>query len=124
MDSVESVTTYIQSYPEPVAQILQNVRATIKAAAPEAQETLSYGIPTFTLKGNLVHFGGYAKHVGFYPGPEAIVAFKEELTPYKTSKGAIQFAVDKPVPYDLITKMTLYRVEKNLTKKKKSQPTG
>lgn len=118
MDSPESVTTYIQNFPEPVREILQHVRATIQAAAPEAEEKLSYGIPTFTLKGNLVHFGGYAKHVGFYPGPEAIVAFREDLLSYKTSKGAIQFSVDKPIPYDLITKMTLYRVEKNLTKKK------
>ncbi|MBP9700458.1 DUF1801 domain-containing protein [Candidatus Woesebacteria bacterium] len=118
MESAETVEMYIQQYPEPVRGILKQVRATIQAAAPQAEEKLSYGIPTFTLKGNLVHFGGYAKHVGFYPGPEAIVAFKEELTPYKTSKGAIQFSVEKPVPYELITKMTLYRVDKNLNKKK------
>jgi len=118
MESAETVSAYIEQFEEPVRGMLTKVRETITAAAPEAEEKLSYGIPTFTLKGNLVHFGGYAKHVGFYPGPEAIVAFKEELTPYKTSKGAIQFSVEKPVPYDLITKMTLFRVEKNLTKKK------
>lgn len=118
MESPETVSQYIQQFPEPVRGILTKVRATIQAAAPQAEEKLSYGIPTFTLQGNLVHFGGYAKHVGFYPGPEAIVAFKQELSPYKTSKGAIQFSVEKPIPYELITKMTQFRVEKNLSKKK------
>jgi uncharacterized protein YdhG (YjbR/CyaY superfamily) len=117
------IDEYIAGFPPDVQEILQKVRATIREAAPGAEETIKYQLPTFTLKGNLVYFGGFKKHVGFYPVPTGIEAYAEDLAPYKTGKGSIQFPYDKPIPYDLITKVVKYRVEENLrnaeTKKKK-----
>ncbi len=90
----------------------------IQKAAPQATEKMSYGIPTFAFHGNLVHFAAYDKHYGFYPGAAPIEEFKDILTGYTTSKGTVQFPIDKPVPYDLITKITLFCVERNLSEKK------
>ena len=109
-----TIDEYIADFPPDVQEILQKVRATIRKAAPGAAETIKYQMPTFMLKGNLVHFGGFKKHVGFYPVPTGIEAFAEELAPYKTGKGSIQFPYDKPIPYDLITKVVKFRVEENL----------
>jgi uncharacterized protein YdhG (YjbR/CyaY superfamily) len=95
---------------------LQQIRELVKSLAPGATETIAYGIPTFRLNGNLVHFAGYAQHIGFYPGSEAIEVFNQDLTLYKTSKGTIQFPLDKPLPLELIRKITLYRVQKNSKK--------
>ena len=118
-----TIDEYIAGFPPDVQEILQKVRATIREAAPGAEETIKYQLPTFTLKGNLVYFGGFKKHVGFYPVPTGIEAYAEDLAPYKTGKGSIQFPYDKPIPYDLITKVVKYRVEENLrnaeAKKKK-----
>lgn len=118
-----TIDEYIAGFPPDVQEILQKVRATIREAAPGAEETIKYQLPTFTLKGNLVYFGGFKKHVGFYPVPTGIEAYAEDLAPYKTGKGSIQFPYDKPIPYDLITKVVKYRVEENLrnaeTNKKK-----
>ncbi|MFO7682923.1 MAG: DUF1801 domain-containing protein [Chloroflexota bacterium] len=118
-----TIDEYIAGFPPDVQEILQKVRATIKEAAPNAEETIKYQLPTFTLKGNLVYFGGFKKHVGFYPVPTGIEAYAEDLAPYKTGKGSIQLPYDKPIPYDLITKVVKYRVEENLrnaeAKKKK-----
>lgn len=114
-----TINEYIAYFPAEVQVILNKVRATIKSVAPSATEAISYGIPTFKLNGNLVHFAGYEHHVGFYPGGEGVEVFKDELTSYKTSKGTIQFPLDKPIPYELIKKITLYRVEKNSKKTKK-----
>jgi len=118
-----TIDEYIAGFPPDVQEILQKVRETIRKAAPNAEETIKYQLPTFTLKGNLVYFGGFKKHVGFYPVPTGIEAYAEDLAPYKTGKGSIQFPYDKPIPYDLITKVVKYRVEENLrnaeTKKKK-----
>ena len=96
--------------------LLNSIYQAIKQVAPDASEKMSYGIPTFYLKGNLVHFAAYKNHIGFYPAPSGIFNFSEELKPYKTSKGAIQFALDKPLPLDLIQKITAFRVQENLSK--------
>lgn len=113
-----SVEAYISSFPEEVQTILQEIRAVIKAAAPEAKEKISYGIPTFTLNGNLVHFGAYKNHIGFYPAPSGIEAFKEDLSVYVGAKGTVRFPLDKPIPYGLISRIVAFRVEENLQKGK------
>jgi len=108
-----SIDHYIATFPEETQKKLEEVRATIKAAAPEAQEKISYQMPTFYLHGNLVHFAAYKNHIGFYPAPSGVQAFKHELSQYETSKGAIQFPLDKPIPLDLISKIVQYRVAEN-----------
>lgn len=117
-DSISPTTidAFIDSFPENIQAILETMRATIRKAAPDAEEKINYGIPTFYLKGNLVHFAAYKNHIGFYPGASGIETFKEELSPYKTSKGTVQFPVDKPLPLTLITKIVKYRVKQNLEK--------
>ena len=114
----KTIDAYIADFPKTVQQILQKVRATIKTAAPDAKETIKYGIPTFTLNGNLVHFGGYKEHIGFYPAPAGIAEFKKELAPYASGKGTIRFPLDKPIPFALITRIVKFRVKKNLAKAK------
>ncbi len=118
-DIPNSIDNHISTFPPETQHLLQQVRETIKAVAPEATETISYGIPTFKLHGNLVHFAGYAHHIGFYPGASSIRVFAAELSSYKTSKGTVQFPLDKPIPYDLIRKITVFRLEENLKKVKK-----
>jgi uncharacterized protein YdhG (YjbR/CyaY superfamily) len=112
----KAVDDYIAGFPPEVQEKLQKLRATIREAAPEAQEAISYQMPTFKLNGNLVHFAAYKKHIGFYPAPSGIEAFKEALAPYPTSKGAIQFPLDEPIPYDLVSKIVAFRVKENLAK--------
>jgi len=114
--SITTIDQYIKQYPENVQKVLQQIREIIHAAAPEAVEKISYGIPTFILKGNLVHFGGYKKHIGLYPGPFSVETFQKELLGYTTTKGTIQLPIDKPIPYDLITKIVKFRVKKSLEK--------
>jgi len=109
-----TIDGYIAEQPIPIQQLLEEIRATIQKAAPEATEKISYQMPTFFLKGNLVHFALCKNHVGFYPSPSGIEAFKEELNQYKTSKGAIQFPVNQPLPLDLITRITTFRVKENI----------
>jgi uncharacterized protein YdhG (YjbR/CyaY superfamily) len=109
-DSSADINIYIAGFPEGTQKLLFLVRETIKKAAPNAAEKMSYGIPTFTLKGNLVHFAGYKNHIGFYPTPSAIIRFKKELSVYKSSKGSVQFPIDMPIPYELISKIVKYRV--------------
>lgn len=113
-DIPTTIDDYIAQEPVHNRQLLENIRAAIRKAAPEATEKISYQMPTFYLKGNLVHFAFYKNHVGFYPSPSGIEAFKEELTQYKTSKGAIQFPINQPLPLDLITRITLFRVKENI----------
>jgi uncharacterized protein YdhG (YjbR/CyaY superfamily) len=106
-----SIDGYIAECPAGVQAALAEIRALIKAAAPGATETMSYAIPTFDLNGkHLVHFAGYEKHVGFYPDPSGIAAFREELRPFKSAKGSVQFPLDRPLPSDLIRRMVAYRV--------------
>jgi uncharacterized protein YdhG (YjbR/CyaY superfamily) len=105
-----TIDEYIAGYPPEVQEILQKVRKVIHAAAPEATEAIKYGIPTFILKGNLVHFGAFKEHLGFFPTPSGIVAFQEELAKYAQSKGTIRFPYSQPIPYDLITRVVKARV--------------
>lgn len=107
---------YLQGFPVDIQKILQQVRKTIREEAPDAFELISYGIPTFKLHGNLVHFGAYKNHIGFYPAPSGVKEFQEELSSYKSGKGSMKFPLDKPVPYDLIRRITRYRVKENLEK--------
>jgi uncharacterized protein YdhG (YjbR/CyaY superfamily) len=111
-----TIDEYIKAFPPDIQNILQKMRQSIKNAAPQATEAISYQMPTFKLNGNLVHFTAFKKHIGFYPAPSGIEAFKKELSPYVTSKGAIQFPLNKPIPYDLVQKITSFRVEENLKK--------
>ncbi len=117
MSKAKNIDEFISSYPDNVQVVLQELRQTIQKAAPEAKEKISYGIPTFTLHGNLVHFSAYEKHIGFYPGAFPIVAFKKDLAPYKTAKGTVRFPIDKALPFDLIRKMVVFRVKQNSQKK-------
>ena len=115
-DNPTTIDEYIAQFPEDVQQILFKIRAVIKEAAPEAVERISYKMPAFYQKGNLVWFGVHPHHIGFYPTGSGIEAFKEELSAYKWSKGAVQFPFDKPIPYNLISKIVKYRVAENLKK--------
>jgi len=119
-----TIDKYIATFPEDVQAILKKIRVTIQKAAPDAEETINYGIPTFTLKGNLVHFAGFKNHIGFYPTPSGIEKFKDELSKYEGAKGSVKFPLDKPIPYTLIGKIVKFRVKENLeratAKKKKA----
>lgn len=117
--SVTTIDAYIAGFPENVQELLQRVRATLREAAPDAEETIGYGIPTLKLNGNLVHFAAFKSHIGFYPAPQGLDAFKEELAGYKGAKGSVQFPLDQPLPLDLIARITKYRVEQNRVKGKK-----
>ena len=112
----QTIDEFIAGYPVPVQELMQKLRQVIRAAAPEARETINYGIPTFTLEGNLVHFAAARNHIGFYPAPSGIEKFKDELSGYELSKGTVKFPLDKPLPYDLITRIVAFRVQENLDK--------
>ena len=113
---ITTIDEFIAQFPVETQKKLQQVRETIKAVVPEAIEAISYGIPTFKFHGNLVHFSGYEHHIGFYPGASSIVKFKNEISEYKSAKGTIQFPLDKPIPFDLIRRITAFRLEENLNK--------
>lgn len=117
----KTIDQYIDSFPEDRRSLLNELRQTIREAAPEAEETINYGIPTFTLNGNLVHFAAFKNHIGFYPTPTGIEAFKEELSPYNRAKGSVQFPIDQPLPLSLIRRMVEYRVKENLAQKPKKK---
>lgn len=119
MEKYTTIDEYIADFPEDIQEILQNIRQLIHETVPEATEKISYQMPTFYLNGNLVHFAAFKNHIGFYPTPSGITAFEEELAPYKKAKGSANFPLNKPIPYDLIRQMVLFRVEENKTKKKK-----
>ena len=114
--TLQTIDEYIDGFPPEVSEILQRIRTTIRESAPGAEETISYQIPTFKLNGNLVHFAAYKKHIGFYPTPSGINAFRDELSGYHCSKGAIQFPLDQPIPYDLVRRIVEFRVRENLAK--------
>jgi len=111
-----TVDEYIASFPEEAQAKLRELRAGIRAAAPDAGEKISYQMPTFYLKGNLVYFAAWKKHIGFYAIPSANEAFQDELAAYTVSKGAVQFPLDQPLPVDLITRMVRFRVAENLAR--------
>lgn len=108
------IDEYIAGFPKHVQEILEKIRMTIRKAAPDAEEIIKYQIPTFTLKGNLVYFGAFKKHIGFYPAPSGIEEFNEELSVYEGAKGSIKFPLDKPIPFALISKIVKFRVKENL----------
>jgi len=110
------IDDYILEFPEEIQTRLKQIRATIKAAAPEAEETIKYAMPTFVFHGNLVHFAAFQNHIGLYPTPSGIVAFKEDLSVYKGAKGSIQFPHNKPLPLELIGKIVAFRVKENNAK--------
>ena len=117
----KTIDEYISMFPEDVRTILKNLRQTIREAAPEAQETIKYQIPTFTLNGNLVHFAAFKNHIGFYPTPTGMEAFKDELSAYQGAKGSVQFPIDRPLPLTLIRRIVEYRVKENLERKSKKK---
>ena len=115
---LKTVDEYLSTVPAPTRRILQEVRQTIKKAAPQAEEVISYNMPAFKLHGVLVYYAAYQKHIGFYPTPSAIKAFEKELAQYQSSKGAVQFPSDQPMPVELITKIVQFRVRENVGKEK------
>ena len=112
----KNIEEYIAGFPSNIQQMLEEIRLAIKKAAPEAGETIKYDIPTFTLKGNLVSFGAWKNHIGFYPAPREVEEFKKALSAYEGTKSTVQFPFNKPLPLALIGKMVKYRVQKNLEK--------
>ena len=116
-----TIDEYIAQFPQDMQRTLQELRATIRAAAPDASEKISYQMPTFFLNGNLVHFAVQQKHIGFYPAPSGIEAFQGELVAYKGSKGAVQFPINAPLPLDLVRRIVEFRVAENLAKAPKKK---
>lgn len=112
----KSIDEYISSFPKNIQEKLVEIREAIRELVPEAQEKISYQMPTYYLNGNLVHFAAYSKHIGFYPTPSGIDAFKSELNQYKNAKGSVQFPIEEPLPIDLIKKIVKFRVEENSKK--------
>ncbi len=117
-----NIAGYIAGFPEDIQKILEQIRATIRKAAPDATETISYAIPTFSQNGgHLVHFAAFKNHIGFYATPSGHEAFEKELSAYKQGKGSVQFPIDQPMPLDLITRIVKFRVAENLAKKGKAK---
>lgn len=112
----KTIDEYISTFSEEDQTVLQQIRETIKKAAPEAKEVISYQMPTFRQNGILVYFAGFSQHYSLFPTPSAVEAFNQELTAYETSKGTIKFPKDKPIPHDLITKIVKFRVKENQKK--------
>ncbi len=116
-----AIDDYIATFPSDVKARLEAMRATIRRAAPDATERIAYGIPTFHLNGNLVHFAAFARHIGFYPTPSGIAAFRAPLSKYKSAKGSVQFPHDEPLPLDLVAEIVAFRVAENSPKKGRSR---
>lgn len=113
-----TIDEYIKTFPEDIQSILEKMRQTIRKAAPEAEEAISYQIPTFKLNGNLVHFAAFKNHIGFFPTHTGIQAFKKELSSYETSKGTVRFPLERPIPYDLVRRIVVFRRKENSEKKR------
>lgn len=115
----QTIDEYIKTFPADIQIILEKMRQTVHKTAPEAVEAIAYQMPTFRLNGkNLVHFAAFKNHIGFYPTPSGTEVFQKEIGPYEHSKGAIQFPLDKPIPYDLVEKIVLFRVKETMEQKK------
>jgi uncharacterized protein YdhG (YjbR/CyaY superfamily) len=110
----QNIDEYIAGFPKDVQAVLKKIRMTIRKAAPGAEETIKYQMPTFTLYGNLVHFAAFKKHIGFYPVPRGSAAFKDELSAYEGEKSTARFPLDQPIPLDLIARIVKFRITKNL----------
>ncbi len=113
-----TIDEYIAGFPAEIQEKLREMRRVIHETAPEATEKISYQMPTFFLNGNLVHFAAFKNHIGFYPAPTGLDAFKDEIAQYPHSKGAVQFLFDRPIPFDLVRRIVVFRREENLKKKK------
>jgi uncharacterized protein YdhG (YjbR/CyaY superfamily) len=111
-----TIDEYVAGFPHDVQEILEKIRRTVREAAPDAEEAIKYQMPTFVLKGNLVHFAAFKHHIGFYPAPTGIEEFKVELAVYQGAKGSVRFPLDQPIPYDLIGRIVKFRVKENLEK--------
>ena len=116
MNKPTDIDAYISGYPEAIRKLLQEIRDTIKKAAPQAEEVISYGMPAFRQNGMLVWFAAFKNHIGFYPIPSGIEAFKEELSAFKGTKGSVHFTFDKPLPVDLISRIVSFRLIENMIK--------
>jgi uncharacterized protein YdhG (YjbR/CyaY superfamily) len=115
----KTIDAYIKTFPKDVQGILERMRQTIRKAAPDVVESISYQIPTFKLNGKgLVYFAAFKSHIGFYPIPSGVEAFKKELSPYKQGKGSVQFPLDEPIPYDLVKSITQFRMKEILGNKR------
>ncbi|HEX6981692.1 MAG TPA: DUF1801 domain-containing protein [Balneolaceae bacterium] len=114
----KSIDEYISAFPEDVQEVLEQIRRIIQKAVPEAEEVISYQMPTFRLNGILVHFAAHKHHIGFYPTPSGITAFPEELPPYEPAKGSVKFPLNEPMPLDLKSDMVKFRAEENMTRMK------
>ena len=121
---VNTIDEYIMGFPAPVQELLQELRAVIQKAAPDARETINYQIPTFVLHGNLVHFAAFKHHIGFYPTPSGIEAFEAELSAYEGAKGSVKFPIEKPLPFDLISRIVAYRVKENIARAQSKRKRG
>ena len=119
---MDPIDEYIAGFPPATQEILRAIRTTIREAAPDAEEKISYRMPTFTLNGNLVHFAGFAHHIGFYPTPSGMAHFKEELAGYKQGRGSVQFPLDEPIPHDLIARIVEFRVLEVRSGSRKNSP--
>jgi uncharacterized protein YdhG (YjbR/CyaY superfamily) len=117
----KTIDDYIGTFPKDIRDILEKMRVTIRKSAPKAEETISYGMPAFRQGSVLVYFAAFKDHIGFFPTSSPIVVFKKELTPYKTSKGTIQFALDKPIPLGLVKKIVAFRVKESQKKVKRDK---
>lgn len=111
-----NIKEYIASFPAPIQKLLKQLHETIRTSAPQAEESISYQMPAFKLNGPLVYFAGYNNHIGFYPTPSGIEKFQQDLSPYKSSKGAVQFPIDEPLPLELVSRIVRFRVTENLEK--------
>jgi uncharacterized protein YdhG (YjbR/CyaY superfamily) len=113
----KTISEYVKTFPNDIQSILEKLRQTIRKAAPEAVESISYQMPTFKLNGKaLVYFAAFKNHIGFYPIPSGVEAFRKELSPYKAGKGSVQFPIDKPMPYHLVRRMVLFRMKETQEK--------
>jgi uncharacterized protein YdhG (YjbR/CyaY superfamily) len=117
--AIKTIDEYIAGFEPAVQKTLHELRNFVRSEAPGAAEKISYGIPTFYLNGNLVHFAAFKDHYGFFPGPSGIDAFEKELAPYRSGKGTLRFPFNKPIPWDMLKKVVRHRVEENLNKGKK-----
>lgn len=122
MKSAESIEAYIKLYPDKTQKILKKIHSIIKKVIPNAEEAMRYGIPTYRLDENLVHVAAYKNHIGFYPTPNVLEAFSKEIKNYKSSKGAVQFPIAEPIPYDLIAAMTQFRIDQHIKTKSIVKP--
>jgi uncharacterized protein YdhG (YjbR/CyaY superfamily) len=119
-EKITTIDEYIAEFDHDTQKTLTAIRNFVKSEAPEATEKISYGMPTFYLRGNLVHFAAFKDHYGFFPSPSGIDAFEDELAPYRSGKGTLRFPLDKPIPWDLLKKIIQYRVGENLGKARRT----